>query len=286
MTVGFFRFCAIVRAFFLQIQRCYMTVFVLRDFYVSLCTYVSGVRMMGNTGFWSLLGSEIHEAISPPPPSPPLLPWRDSMEKRLEEKRRERKEEKPTTFPFSPHIISNIRENIWETWNRLFLSLLTFSSRPFGIFLDIPPVFPHKHPFLKCHNHLAHVLLSSRNNLQHLLSLSHPRSTHDNKQAPPTRDLTNEFFSIFVAFCAIAQKATRTFLCKAHFGKYPFLKKPSYFVFPVHGTCLCDNYEDFYFLKGICGESAVLGRWRKIFICHHPMRRRPDGGGRQNWGVC
>ena len=47
------------------------------------------VRMMGNTGFGSLLGSEIHEAISPPsPPFPPLLPWRDSMEKRLEEKRR------------------------------------------------------------------------------------------------------------------------------------------------------------------------------------------------------
>ncbi len=124
-----------------------------------------------------------------------------------------KEERKNQQHPPFPHI-SNIRENIWQTWNRLFLSLLTFSSRPFGIFLDIPPVFPHKHPFLKCHNHLDHVLLTSRNNLQHLLSLSQThtpsRSMHDNKQAPPTRDLTNEFFSIFVAFCAIAQKATRT----------------------------------------------------------------------------
>ena len=163
---------------------------------------------------------------------------------------------------------------------------MTFSSRPFGIFLDIPPVFPHKHPFLKCHNHLAHVLLSSRNNLQHLLSLSHPRSTHDNKQAPPTRDLTNEFFSIFVAFCAIAQKATRTFLCKAHFGKYPFLKKPSYFVFPVHGTCLCDNYEDFYFFKRhMRGIRCPWPLGENIYM-PPPNEAEAGWGGRQNWGVC
>ncbi len=162
----FFAFAPSWGHFFLQIQRCYMTVFVLRDFYVSLCTYVSGVRMMGNTGFGSLLGSEIHEAISPPsPPFPPLLPWRD----RWRNDWRKRGEEKPTTSPFSPHIK---RSRNLKSWISLFLSLLTFSSRPFGIFLDIPPVFPHKHPFLKCHNHLNHVLLSSRNNLQHLLSLS------------------------------------------------------------------------------------------------------------------